>query len=248
MELDSYNSIENFPKLEEYRNFLEKALSYYYCDMTFLKYFKKIPKTRYYTFNYALNYIKANNLKNIIELGTSRSFVDGRFEGCNEDDIKYWNPDDPSKWDWSAGLFTRVFSECLNEEDVNITTVDFVKSHIERSKIMTDGLNNLNYVVSTSEDFLKNYEGKADVIYLDTGDMTPVEDVALLQLLEAHIIVDRDLLNPNGLLIIDDVYNPAPKQNGEESDYGKAKYSIPYLLENDFEVLVNEYQVILKKK
>ena len=65
--------------------------------------------------------------------------------------------------------------------------------------------------------------------------MTPVEDTALLQLIEANQIVERDLLNKNGLLIIDDVRNPTPKLAGETNNFGKAKYSIPYLLENDFE-------------
>ena len=77
--------------------------------------------------------------------------------------------------------------------------------------------------------------------------MTPVEDTAMLQLLEANIIVERNLLNSNGLLIIDDVRNPTPKIAGEHNNLGKAKYSIPYLLEHDFEIVMDEYQVILKK-
>ena len=78
--------------------------------------------------------------------------------------------------------------------------------------------------------------------------MTPVEDTALLQLIEANKIVERDLLNKNGLLIIDDVRNPTPKMAGETNNLGKAKYSIPYLLEHNFEIIMDEYQVILKKK
>jgi hypothetical protein len=57
-----------------------------------------------------LNYFFENNFKTIVELGTSRSFVDGKFPGCNEDDVKYWEPENPEKWDWSAGIFTKVFS------------------------------------------------------------------------------------------------------------------------------------------
>ena len=48
--------------------------------------------------------------------------------------------------------------------------------------------------------------------------------------------------------LIDDVRNSTPKLNGEISDYGKAKYSIPYFIENGYETVMDEYQVILQKK
>ena len=27
---------------------------------------------------------------------------------------KYWDPNNPSKWDWGAGCFTLIASKCLN--------------------------------------------------------------------------------------------------------------------------------------
>ena len=107
--------------------------------------------------------------------------------------------------------------------------------------------NNISYHISSSEDFLSNFDGKIDLLYLDTGDMTPIEPTAELHLREAKIIVERDLLSPNGLILIDDVRNPAPKKYGEKSDFGKAKYSIPYLVSNGFDLIMDEYQVVLKK-
>jgi hypothetical protein len=89
----------DFNTFESYKEYLDKAMSYYYNDIEFLKCFNKLPKSRYYSFKFVLNYIKEYNLKEILELGTIRSFVDGRFEGCNEDNIKYWEPDNPDKWD-----------------------------------------------------------------------------------------------------------------------------------------------------
>ena len=70
--------------------------------------------------------------------------------------------------------------------------------------------------------------------------------MTLNQLLEAHLIVDRKLINKNGLVIIDDILSP---QVAEEDDhtYGKSKYTVPYLLENGFEIIYSEYQIILKK-
>ena len=64
---------------------------------------------------------------------------------------------------------------------------------------------------------------------------------------EAKIIVERNVLSDNGLILIDDVRNCTPKLNGGISDYGKAKYSIPYFVENGYEIVMDEYQVILQK-
>ena len=234
--------------IDKYKDLLNNAMGYYYDKLTFLKFFQKEPKSRYYSFKYVIEYIKKNDLNNVLELGTSRSYVDGRFEGCNLSDDKYWEPNNPEKWDWSAGLFTKVFAEEFKEK-INLTTLDSNKEHLRRCKCMLGKLSkNVHFIKSLSEDYLKSTDKKYDVIYLDTGDMTPVEDTALLQLIEANIIVERNLLNDNGLLIIDDVRNPTPKLAGEINNLGKAKYSIPYLLEHDFEIIMDEYHVILKKK
>ena len=232
-------------KLDTYKVYLEKALEYYYDDLTFLKLYKRIPKSRYDTFKFLINYFKENNLEKIVELGTIRSYVDGRFEGCNLDDKKYWNENEPEKWDWSAGLFSKVISECLPQ--AKIDTVDINSFHLERCKHINKNNKNITYIHKSSENYLKEYDSKFDIIYLDTGDMNPVEDVALLQLLEVQLIINNNLLSDKGLIIIDDVYNPIPRNEGEESIYGKSKYSIPFLLSKGFSILIDEYQMILKK-
>jgi len=232
--------------LENNKNLLDKAIDYYYSIEEQEKYFGEKPKSRYYTFKYCFDNI--NNKVNpvIVELGTSRSFVDGRFEGCNNDDIKYWKNDDPSYWDWSAGIFTKVFSTLF--PDSRFHTVDLMKSHIDRCRVMNNDSKNITYNVSSSEDFLNNLKQKVDLLYLDTGDMTPIEDTAQLHLREAKIIVEKDILNKDGLILIDDVKSVIPKTYGESSDLGKAKYSIPYFLENGYEIIMSEYQYVLKRK
>ena len=77
--------------------------------------------------------------------------------------------------------------------------------------------------------------------------MFPVEDAAKLHLREAKIIVKKDLVKKGGLILIDDVKDPQPKEKGERSDNGTAKYSIPYFLDNGYEQLIDQYQVILRK-
>jgi hypothetical protein len=232
--------------LETNKNLLDNAIDYYYSIEEQEKYFGEKPKSRYYTFKYCFDNI--NNKVNpvIVELGTSRSFVDGRFEGCNSDDSKYWEPTNLEKWDWSAGIFTKVFSTLFPNS--RFYTVDLMKSHINRCRIMNEDNKNIIYNVSSSEDFLNNLKEKVDLLYLDTGDMTPIEDTAQLHLREAKIIVEKDIVNKDGLILIDDVKSVVPKINGETSDLGKAKYSIPYFLENGYEIIMNEYQYVLKKK
>lgn len=234
--------------LEIYRDYLDNALSYYYSNDVFLKYFNRIPKSRYYTFLYCLNEIEKNNMKNIVELGTTRSFVDGRFIGCNSDDTTFWEKNNPEKWDWSAGCFTRVFNSCLEHiSDLNFHTVDLSKSHIERCKFMNSDLPKINYHISSSENFLSTYNGKIDLLYLDTGDMTPIEFTAQLHLREAKIIVERDLIINNGIILIDDIRSPQPYLSGENINLGKGYLSIPYFLQNGFELIMDEYQTILRK-
>ena len=112
---------------------------------------------------------------------------------------------------------------------------------------MNEDRDNITYHVSSSEYFLNNTDKKVDLLYLDTGDMTPIEETAQLHLREAKIIVEKDILADNGIILIDDVKSVVPKHAGEKSDLGKAKYSIPYFLENGYEVVMSEYQTILKK-
>jgi hypothetical protein len=236
--------------MEKYKDLLDNAIKYYISDEETIKYFNRLPLSRYHSFKYCIEYInnrKSLELSKIIELGTSRSYVDGRFPGCNLDNQVYWEPNNPEKWDWSAGCFTRVFGELANNCEIN--TVDIEENHIKRCKLMTkDFSNKIKYYVTSSENFLKELQPKTvDLLYLDTGDMTPIEFTAALHLREAKIIVEKDILKDDGLILIDDVRNCTPKKAGEISDYGKAKYSIPYFLENGYEIVMDEYQVILKK-
>ena len=74
------------------------------------------------------------------------------------------------------------------------------------------------------------------------------ETTALLHLREAKALIKNDILKDDGLILIDDVKNPYMILNNLTTNkLGKSKYSIPYLLENGFELVENEYQVILKK-
>lgn len=234
-------------KIDKYRDYLDSIMSSAY---DYNKFYGRVPLFRYHTFKKAFEIFSEDNSKVIIELGTIRSFVHGGLVGCNCDDTKFWTPDKPENWDWGAGLFSLMAAEELHDKNVEIHTVDICEAHINRSKVISEKHKDIiSYHVSDSVSFIKSFNKKADLIYLDTGDMTPIEPTALHQLREAQAIVESGILSENGILLIDDVRNAAPIVLCNEKDlHGKAKYSIPYLTANGFEIIMDEYQVLLKKK
>jgi hypothetical protein len=209
-----------------------------------LQKYREYLNQRYETFNYVFVHFENINGKVIVELGTTRSFVSGDCEGCMSPDIKYWKRNDFAKWDWGAGCFTRISIECLNHLDYEFHTVDICEDALSISKtVIDDFINNdkIKFHLKSSVEFLKDFaktNQKIDIIYMDAGETG--EDGALLHLDEAKVIVENNLLANNGLILIDDVNLP----NSNES---KGKYSIPYLLDNGFNIIRNSYQTILYK-
>ncbi len=234
-------------KLEAYKEFLIQG-TYEGQDFSF---FEATPKSRYDTFKYAFDYFEKHQGKVIVELGTTRSFVHGGHIGCNLDDPRFWDVNHPENWDWGAGFFTRMAATCLSHLNPILHTVDLAASHIARCKIITQDYSSfIKYYHTSSEEFLLKvaHAEEIDLLYMDTGDMTPIEPTALLHLREAKMVVQRNLIAPGGLILIDDVKSSVPKKHGEVSNYGKAKYALPYLLEHGFELVMDEYQVLLRKR
>jgi hypothetical protein len=133
-----------------------------------------------------------------------------------------------------------------------IITVDINNNHINRCRYMTSEFNNITYIVSPSEDFLNKFNIKIDLLYMDTGDMTPIQDTAALALREAKIIVEKDVVSKDGLILIDDVRSTVPHQFHPElitqrNFLGKAMYSMPYFLDHGFRKVMDEYQVVLSR-
>jgi hypothetical protein len=202
--------------------------------------------SRFASLSFAFEHLQRTRGRTVVELGTTRSFVHGGLAGCNEDDPRYWQPDAPERWDWGAGCFTLLAALCL--PDAEIHTVDAAASHIERCRVMTAAYaRRIRYHVCDSVEFLHSWApGTLDLVYLDTGDMWPIEPTARHQLAEVQVICEERLLSSGGLVLIDDVGNPTPRRFGDDSPYGKAKYSLPYLLEQGFEVAFEGYQVALR--
>ena len=226
--------------LERYAPFLEKGT---YGGRNLLR-SGVLLKSRYFTFQLAFAYLEESAGKIVVELGTTRSFVNGNQPGCLSGDKKYWKPGQPEIWDWGAGFFTRVAAECLHHLMPEIHTVDISAEHIRRSKIITEEFADImHYHVCSSVTFLKNWDARKciDLLYMDAGDTNEV--TARMHLQEAKIIVERDLIGPGGYILIDDANVNAV----DVRISGKSHYSLPYLLEHGFELVADEFQVILQK-
>ena len=192
----------------------------------------------------------------ILELGSTRSFKDGQYEGCLVADLAYWDEENFKEWDWGAGSFTRIIPESLshhrNVAEACFETVDISEQACWISAVMTKNYPFVQVLAGSSEQALSrdiNY----DVIYMDTGDFGPepvIQQTGELHLKEAQFIIEKNLLKPGGLLIIDDVKNATPAKfcaNEEMIKYGKSFLSIPAFLKAGFEIVHDGYQVIMKR-
>jgi hypothetical protein len=229
--------------MDKYFEFLDKGCQYDYShDIR-----KRL--SRAHTFIKVINEIILDLYTShpiIIELGTTRSYVNGGLEGCMSYDKKYWKLDNPESWDWGAGCFTRVFAEILPNSFIH--TVDINSNHIEVCRTITKEFQNVMYHVSDSAIFLQNMEEPADLIYMDVGDVTPLEESAMLHKRDAEVIIRNNLVKVGGYVLIDDVRCPVPiVEYGEKSCFGKAKYSIGVFLANGFDIIEDQYQMLLKR-
>ncbi|ETR72652.1 MAG: hypothetical protein OMM_01555 [Candidatus Magnetoglobus multicellularis str. Araruama] len=202
--------------------------------------YKPFLGKRYKTFLTAFEIYKSINGKTIVELGTSRSFVPGGVEGTGVNDLKYWDNNTPAKWDWGAGIFTRMCAVHLASLQPEIHTVDYSHDAIEICKVITNDYSHfISYHHMGSEDFLKSFSGKIDLLYMDTGESDLQAD--LLHLNEVKIAISRNLFSENAIVLIDDVNIP-------NKEISKGRYSIPFLTQNGFHIKLIDYQVLLQRE
>ena len=194
---------------------------------------------RYPTFLYAFEEFRRIRGRTVVELGTSRSFVSGGRAGCMVNDVRYWTPDRPEDWDWGAGLFTRMCAEHLQEYKPEIHTVDISWDALEICRVITaDFSDMIRRHRASSEEFLKAFAEKIDLMYMDAGEAGQGADA--LHLREARIAVERQLFSPNALVLVDDVHIPGDTAS-------KGTYSIPLLCQHGFRIMLSDYQVVLQR-
>jgi len=205
--------------------------------MKYSEYFGRRENTFINCFKHIKKHINSKKKYLIVELGTSRSFVSSGFEGCMNTDPKYWQPNNPKSWDWGAGIFTKVFLDNLKGENFIIHTIDPDDNAISIVNTICNDEKNVNIIKDYSTNFLNNLNEKIDFLYMD--HMESGEEACIKHLEDSKIIVERNLISPNGIILIDDI--------GDDTTNTKGKYSIPYLLNNGFVSIIHEYQVLLLK-
>jgi hypothetical protein len=191
----------------------------------------------------------------IVELGSSRSYVSGGNDGCMDDDPKYWNPDRPDRWDWGAGIFSRVCAEIIAGSGASLHSVDPSPKAMRISRTITAAIDaNISFHQTTSTEFLRSLSEPIDLLYMDHHETC--EEGAVLHLSDSELIVEQGILAPDGVILIDDVHVHGPAREGatgllrkiagkRDLHYGKGKYSIPYLREQGFQILFEGYQVVM---
>ena len=209
--------------------------------MKYSEFFDRRKNTFEKSYDLILQHMKTNNdtnTYNIVELGTSRSFVSGNHPGCMSTDIQYLRPDKPSSWDWGAGIFTKVFSDNLDGRNYKLYTVDPNPNAIQIVSTMCGANKNVQIIQDYSSEFLKNIDFSIDFLYMD--HMESGEDACIQHLKDSEYIIKNGLMSENGVILIDDI--------GDNITNTKGKYSIPYLLDNGYNQVLAEYQVLLEKR
>lgn len=202
--------------------------------MIYSNFFNNRKKTFEKTYELILNNIDEKKTFNIVELGTSRSFVSGRIENRKE----FWNPNKPKDWDWGAGLFTKVFADNLEGYNFKLYTIDPCSNAIKVIKTIIGNNKNIEIVKGYSTDFLNNIDFKIDMLYMD--HMESSKEACELHLSDIKLVIEKDLMSKKSLILIDD----SPQGYGFNC---KGLFSIPYLLKNNYKKVLHEYQVLLSK-
>lgn len=129
------------------------------------------------------------------------------------------------------GWSTVNWEYVAKETDSIVYVVDIDENHLSKSKQIVPESKYVIYTKQDSIEFLKNFNKKIDFLFLDSydycGDEENIRKCHTHQLNEVKAAMDK--LSPICLVLIDDVFDTQWN--------GKGKLSIPYLIENGFEIL-----------
>jgi hypothetical protein len=112
--------------------------------------------------------------------------------------------------DIGDGLSTSVLGEFVCRNNGKLITVDISEHNINQAKKFTrEYSNNIEYVVSDSISFLRNYDGKCDLLYLDSLDysLDPLMKTERKKAQEHcfnEFLAIRKNLKKGSLLLVDD--------------------------------------------
>ena len=183
------------------------------------------------SFSLCADHLRAQEAPLVLELGTTRSFRTGVIDTTHVQS-------DPRHWDWGGGCSTYVIPALA--PSCRLESVDPDPAALAVAQRLCRPFHDRIRFLATSSTLHLSSCGQAyDLIYMDHGETGP--ETSALHRHDAQLIVERSLLRPGGLILIDD-------QGYEDASIGKGSLSIPYLLAQGFTLLTppDSYQAVLR--
>jgi hypothetical protein len=136
-------------------------------------------------------------------------------------------------------MITKMCAIHLKDFGPRIHSVDVSQQAIEISRVVTaEEAELITYHHSRSEDFLNSFSEPIDLLYMDTDETEHGADQ--LHLREASIVLERQLLSPQGIVLIDDV-------TFKDQTSSKGGLSIPLFFEHGFRIRAIGLQMVLQR-
>jgi hypothetical protein len=206
-----------------------------YDGLTGEDYDFKRSKPAYYL-KKAIEIAKYLEMKTVVEIGSTRlSVTQGCVDYYNSENNSYLSP--PCCCDGHGGFFWTEAGFDVYTVDIDVNCINGVK--YSYSNLGREVPNNLNIIIPKDGiEFLKEFSGKIDVLFLDGWDKGT--DMYAEKHLEAYLSA-KDKLSDTNLILIDDT-------DYITNDGGKDALLSPVLLEEGYIPLFNGRQTLFLKK
>jgi len=175
------------------------------------------------TFRKALKLMQLHNASVLVETGVAR-------QGLN--------------YSKSDGASTIVFGTWAKNNGAKLFSVDINPKAIStcQSTINELGLSeHIKLNISDSINYLENFEGNIDFLYLDSYDYNR-NNPSIIKASQVHhlneIMAAENKFHDNTIILIDDCKLPGG---------GKGKDAVRYLMEKGWKMNMNKYQILLTK-
>lgn len=184
--------------------------------------FKIGEGVRYPSMKIALNLLQQRGGNNIVETGTTRALND--FGG--------------------AGMATIFFGDYCKHYGKHLWTVDILPEAIMLSQSLTEDFkDNITYVVDDSLHFLKEFNEKIDLLYLDSYDYPIDENPVGVAASQEHQLKEfkeaEDKLHEDSIVVLDD---------NAWTNGGKCALTKEYLIEKGWICLWDDFQSVWIRK
>lgn len=187
---------------------------FFYADNWFYNnYFLKLEKgQRYWTIHTALSLLLQSEGKIMVETGCARMADD-----------------------WGAGMSTIIFSQFAENYKKEFHSVDIDEKNIKLCKRMVGDVDNTHLHVGDSIEFLKKFDKKIDLLYLDSLDFDfhnpgPSQDHCLNELQAAYSSLSR-----KAVVLMDDNWLPGG---------GKPAKAKEWLREQGWTCIIDHHQTL----